>query len=148
MNYGRPIGIVGGILAMVGTLLPWVTISDSYSSITASGLGVFIFGVPAMILAILGLVFVAIPKKGFAIASLIMGILVMIFVVLAITMTSVIAGFATYTGLVTVSMDYGMYVTLVGAILLIVGGALAYVQIQDVVAPVPTQPLPPTNGQF
>jgi hypothetical protein len=148
MNYGRPLGIVGGILALVGCVLPWVTISDSFSSITASGLGVFIFGVPAMILGILGLVFVAIPKRGFAIAGLIMGILVMIFVVLAITMTSVIAGYATYTGVVTVSMDYGMYVTLVGAILLMVGGGLAYYQTQDVVAPVPTQEAPPTNGQW
>ena len=71
-----------------------------------------------------------------------------IFVVLAIAMTSVIAGFATYTGVVTVSMDYGMYLTLVGAILLMVGGALAYIQIRDVVTPVPTQPMPPTNGQY
>jgi hypothetical protein len=148
MNYGRPLGIVGGILALVGTVLPWVTISDAAGSITASGLEVFIFGIPAMILGVLGLVFLAIEKKGFAIAGLVMGILVLIFAILAVTMTSVIAGFAAYTGVVTVGMGYGMYLTLVGAILLIVGGALSYVQIEDVVAPVPVQPMPPTNGQW
>lgn len=148
MNYGRPLGMVGGILALVGTVLPWVTISDSFNSVSASGLQVFFFGVPALIFAILGLVFVAIPRKSLTIGCLVMGILVMVFAILAITMTSVVAGFAATTGVVTVSIEYGMYLTLVGSILLIVGGALAYVQYEEVVAPVPTQPLPPTNGQM
>ncbi|MCK4443510.1 MAG: hypothetical protein KAW09_03135, partial [Thermoplasmata archaeon] len=148
MNYGRPLGMVGGILALVGCVLPWMTISDAVNSVSASGLQVFIFGVPAMIFGILGLVFVAIPKKGFYLTALIMGILVMVFAILAITMTSVIAGLAAYSGVVTVSIDYGMYLTLVGSILLMIGGALAYVQYEEVPAPVPVQEIPPYNGQM
>ncbi len=144
MQVGRILGIVGAILALVGTFLPWADISSDIDSISATGIMIFFIGIPVLIFAIIGLILVAIPKRGTAIGGLVMGILAFIFMLLAFVVVSILEGLVSGTG-IEVKYEYGLWVTLVGSLLLIVGGAVMFVELGKVAAaPMPPPMMPPT----
>ena len=149
MGYvGRIVGIVGGILTLVGCLLPWLTVSSSLESISV--LGIIVppwLAMLAFIFGIIGLILVAIGKRGPAIGALVMGILAFVFVIIEWMLLVVIASFAeglvSGTG-VTVTIDYGVYVALVGAIILIIGSIMAMSEAKKAAAaPMMPGPMPP-----
>jgi hypothetical protein len=144
MQIGRILGLVGAILALVGTLLPWATISSDIDSITASGVVIFFIGLPVLLFAIIGLILVALPKRGTAIGAFVMGILCLIFMMLAFVVVSILEGLVSGTN-IEVSYDYGLWVSLVGSILLMIGGIWAFVELGKVPPPMPmpVEPMPP-----
>jgi hypothetical protein len=141
MSSGRIIGIVGGILVLVGMFLPWLTATNSITGESASLMGAMfpIFGWLALIFGVLGLIFVAIGSRGMCIAGLIMGILAFIMVLLGFalsaTLVSLLSG-----GIVAVG--YGIYISMIGSIILIVGAGLGMGQAKKAAAP-PVAPMAP-----
>jgi hypothetical protein len=147
MQMGRILGIVGAILALVGTFLPWATISSDFESITASGIAIFFIGIPVLLFAIIGLILVAMPKRGTAIGGFVMGILCLIFMMLAFVVVSILEGLVTGTN-IEISYDYGLWVSLVGSILLMIGGIWAFVELGKAPpAPAPMMPMEPPMEQ-
>lgn len=147
MQMGRIVGIIGGILALVGTFLPWATIESSVESISASGILLFIVGVPVLLFAIIGLILVALPKRGTAIGAFVMGILALIFVLLAFVLVGVLEGLVSGTD-ISITYDYGMWISLVGSILLMIGGIWAFVELGKVPpVPAPMMPMEPPMEQ-
>ncbi|UCD92151.1 MAG: hypothetical protein JSV43_07985 [Methanobacteriota archaeon] len=110
---GRILGLVGGILAIVGSFLAWASVC--FMGICASVAGFDGFeGKLAFVFGLIGLILVIIPKRGLPIGGLIMGILVIIWPVKV--MMEIIA---------PLEIGIGIWITIVGAILLIVGSGLA-----------------------
>ncbi len=146
MQMGRILGIVGGILALVGTFLPWVTLSSEIDSITASGILLFIVGIPVLIFGIIGLILVALPKRGTAIGAFVMGILALIFVMLAFVLVSWLESLVSGTS-IEITYEYGMWVSLIGAILLMVGGIWSFIELGKAppVPAMPPEPMPPMD---
>ena len=140
MKIGRILGIVGAILALVGVVLPWVAghvaATNTDRSLSGIEFPLFIFGVPLLLFAVVGLVLVAIPKKGTAIAGLIMGIIALVIAMIPMAILASIIVEWQIPGEVA-SIGYGLYISLVGAVLLIVGSAIG---IKDASAP---KPMPP-----
>ena len=141
---GRIVGIVGGLLTIIGCILPWMTVQSSIASVSLWGILFIPFGTLAFIFGIIGLILVALGKRGPAIGAFVMGILAFIFVLLGWVMASVMAdffaGYVSGTG-VTVTVDYGVYLALVGAIILMIGSILAMSEAKKA-AEVPLMPGP------
>jgi uncharacterized YccA/Bax inhibitor family protein len=120
---GRMLSMVGAFLALIGATLPWT--SESYGVIATGldGLFVYVFGlfwfvsfpVPRKIHAILG--------AGWGVSALMLGLLAIAF----------------FVGL-GVTLEYGVYVSILGSIFLILGSALSYVK---AVRPLPLESVPP-----
>ncbi len=142
---GWILGVVGGILALVGSFLPWISVSDGTTTLTLIGAIIPIFGWLFLIFAILGLILVAIPNKITAILGMVFGILALIMGIVTVALTSLIANIVGGTGTgVTVSIGYGAYVALVGAVLLMIGGPIAYSQWKKAaIAPAAPAMMPP-----
>jgi len=148
MKSGRIIGIIGGILTMVGVFLPWATVSGGtlIGSVSLLGVLAFPFGILAMIFGIIGLILVAIGKRGMCIGALILGILAFIMILLSFALLSwlaeLVAGIG--GGLVEFTVDFGIYIAIVGSIILIIGSGLAMAQAEKPgMQPVPAAPIPP-----
>src|SRR5439155_5868397 len=110
---GRIVGIVGGLLVIIGAVLPWVTISGctTLCPVTFSGVGAGFGGIGAIIFGVLGLIFVAVGKRILAILGMVWGILALLLTGLAFVGFAAIGALYTGTG-VTITTDYGVYVTL------------------------------------
>lgn len=144
---GRILGIIGGLLAVVGSFLPWAIISDGTTTLSIMGAIYPIFGWLFVIMAILGLIFVAIPNKILNILAMVWGIIALIMGLLAMVLTSFLGGLGGLTGTITVSNGYGIYLGLVGAVLLMIGSPMAYSEAKKAAAaampPMMGPPMPP-----
>ncbi len=147
---GWTLGIIGGLLAIVGTLLPWATVAGGSLAApeTFSGVSVGLFGILFLILGLLGLIFVAIPNRITAILGLVWGVLALLIGLLTLLGLAALAAAAAGTGTgVTVTTEYGVYVAMVGALLLIVGSGLAYGEARRAAAPpMMAPPMAPPPG--
>lgn len=125
MKTGRILGIVGGLLAVVGIFLPWATATNptTNTSSSASGISVPIFGILVALFSVLGLVLVFVGKKGTCTAGAIMGILAFIFAMIFAALWSAII--TTFSVGDIFSIGYGLYVTMIGSIILILGSFMA-----------------------
>ncbi len=139
---GRILGIVGGLLAVIGTVLPWVTISGGSltSPLTFSGLTAGFGGIGALLFGVLGLIFVAVGKRVLAILAMVWGILALLLTGLSMVGFAAIAALAGGSG-VTVTTNYGVYVSLVGSLILIVGSIIAFVEVGKARATPPQMPM-------
>ncbi|MFQ5910262.1 MAG: hypothetical protein ACE5IJ_06015 [Thermoplasmata archaeon] len=124
---GRIVGIIGGLLTFVGALLPWATVESALISPqtqTFMGAATGIGGILVLIFGIIGLILVATGKRGPAIGGIILGVLALIFALLA--WVGLAAWAEVFGGLgSTLTTEYGIYISLVGSIILIIGSALA-----------------------
>src|SRR5256712_3868753 len=86
VGLGMVLGIVGGLLTLIGAVLPWATVSGGTltSPLVFTGYGVGFGGVLVLVFGVLGLICVAIPKKVTAILALIWGILALLFALLTV----------------------------------------------------------------
>jgi len=149
MKIGRILGIIGAILALIGVFLPWVAghvaATNTDRSLSGIEFPLFIFGMPFLLFVVIGLILVAIPKKGTAIAGLIMGIIAFVIALIPMAILATIIVSWQISGEVA-SIGYGLYICLVGALLLIIGSAMG---IRDASAPKPMPPpmmQPPLQG--
>jgi hypothetical protein len=136
MKFGRILGIIGGVLILVGIFLPW---SITKGSLVPGGeaviTGLNLFGYMVMIFGIIGLILVALGKRGTSIGALIMGIIAFVLTLLVLGVLSLIAG--SYLGVVTQETGIGIY-------LCIIGSAIAFVDAGKAkMAPPPMAPSVP-----
>ncbi len=148
MKLGKILGIVGGLLVIISLFLPWMTISSSIESVSVMGVLIIPFSILALIFAILGLIFVAIGKKGLCIGALVMGILAIVMIGISFALMQWIADTWAIVGTgITFSIEYGVWIGMIGAIILIIGSAMAYGEAKKAApapAPMPVTP-PPTQ---
>ncbi len=144
VGLGMVLGIVGGLLTLIGAVLPWATVSGGTltSPMVFTGYGIGYGGILVLVFGVLGLICVAIPKKVTAILALIWGILALLFAVLSVVGLAAIAQTVGGSG-VSVTTEYGVYVSLVFSLVLIVGSALAYREARKAAAPGMAPPMAP-----
>ena len=111
------IGLVGGIIAMVGVVLPWISVSAGPFTVTASGMDanqgkVLLLG--GILALVGGIVALAVKNAPSAVSYLIPvgGIIAL----LAWLWFGADAGFGNLS-----NFSYGLWISLVGAILALVG---------------------------
>ncbi|HYM39035.1 MAG TPA: hypothetical protein VEY12_02670 [Thermoplasmata archaeon] len=141
---GWILGIVGGLITIVGAVLPWATVSGGSlaAPLTFSGATVGLGGIAVLLFGVLGLICVAIPNRITAILGLVWGILALLLALLTLVGLAAIAALAAGSGTgVTVTTQYGAYLALVGTLVLIVGSAIAYTEAKKAAAP-PMMPPP------
>lgn len=139
IGMGAIIGLVGGLLVIVGTFLPWANVTGGGVSEDVTGAMVPIFGLLVILFGVLGLVFAVIPRPVFGILAMVFGILALVFLLIAYLGISLVSGISGGS----VSLSYGLYLALIGAILLIVGGPLAYRDAKRAQAPPMPMPMAP-----
>ena len=142
---GRILGIVGGKLTVVGVFLPWVSVTYSGQTVSAWGIQLWFIGLPILVLifGIIGLVLVAKGRRGTAIGGLVMGILAFIFAIVSVFLLAIVAEVISGVSDFEIGIDFGLYLTLVGAIILIVGSGLTFSQAGKAAPVAPIEPMPP-----
>jgi len=130
LGKGAIVGILGGIVAMVGAMLPWwnVTASAGGFSVGLPVLGIFwIGGILALVFGILGLVFSALKQPVMGILALVMGLLVAVVSMVygaMVPTASVSAGGASGS----ITAGFGYWISLIGGLLLAIGGAIGFIE--------------------
>ena len=166
---GAAVGLAGGILGLLSVFLPWLvltasvgplTLSFGFSGLALSGnltiqsaqlsspypeAAMWAYGILAF--SILGLVMGIVGKRSTSIVALLSGVLVTVFAILALVRMPTVTISAPGLSL-SVGPGFGIYVGLVGGLLLLTGGLLAWGEAKNVrmplpVPPPPAQPLPP-----
>lgn len=121
------VGLIGGILAVVGSFLPWgvATVFGRAETIVGiKGAGIF-----TLILAVLGIIFLFLAMKfrKASIGTIITGLIIPILCVQQMSMLKEAVGERMIPGVAEVSVGYGLYLTLIGGIILLIGGIIAMV---------------------
>ena len=151
------LGIVGGVLALLGTVLPWVSacastiginICLSFSGLSIGGLAAAAGGLsvsPIITLApilcllfgIIGLVMMLMKKPMMAMLGMVMGLLIFILALLWYMSASPI--FISVAG-VSIGPGFGIWITLIGGLLLLVGGFMGMKALKGMTPPAPAAP--------
>ena len=156
IGIGKILGLVGGILAIVGVVLPWATASGTVMGMTismsASGLDAaksggewvaYVYG--TAIFGVLGLIFVLISKKSTTMLAFVFGLLALILSGVALVRITQLIGGLSAPG-VSVGAGIGLYICVVGGLLLLIGCLLAFKAVgaqAQVAAPLMAAPPPP-----
>ena len=145
MSTGSLVGIVGGVLVIMGVILPWWSGSNGVSTVSFSGLdtGANTFGYIMIVFGLLGLVMVAPGKRGLAIGSIVFGVLAMLLYLMVIAILGLINWTSGLSGTITTSTGYGLYIGFIGSILLIVGAVMARSAAKKAAAAPVAPPAPP-----
>jgi MFS family permease len=128
VGVGRLLGIVGGVLTFVGALLPWVTLPGYGTSPPETYLGVTsgFVGVLVSQLGFFGILMMIDGKKTTSIGGMAMGIFGAILSALPLLAVGFLTAVGDTTGL-AVEMNFGIYVCIVGSIILMVGSIMALI---------------------
>lgn len=155
VSIGNILLIVGGILALISFFLGWVNYeaqvvftwsSEPYtgsalmdlensSFVAYMPLLVLIFGIIAIVTAILPM-FMDVPQKTISIVQLVVGVLIVVFALIFVLMgggsglysgdaAEIVKGMID-TGVLRMPLQIGCYLGLIGGILALVGGGLAF----------------------
>ena len=142
------LGILGGVLALVGTILPWISACTTASSLLPqmclgfSGLGISglaaaapgaaiespilaFGGILILLFGIIGLVMMLLKKPQMAMIGMVMGILALLIGVLWYVQASPLFNLSV-PGVVTVSAGMGLWLSIIGGLLLFVGGFMGW----------------------
>jgi len=131
MTIGLIIGVVGGILTILATVLPWVSVPGS-GIISTDVMGLLTgFGTIVLVIGILGLV-LALLSKG--LLTILCGILSLLITFFWYGALSFISSWFVVIG-DTTSMGYGTFIAFIGAILLIIGGIMINEETKAVMTP-------------
>ncbi len=120
---GRVLAVLGGLITLIGLFMPWESIDASlpeYYNPTFPGDGAWL----VLVFGLLWFTFFAVPKESAAILGFVWGSLALVLTVQAlkgIADLAVVNGGAVYVG-------YGLYVSILGSCILIVGSVLAFVK--------------------
>ncbi len=130
LKKGFIIGIVGVVIAIIGMFLPWAQVSYTENGAQQT---VSVYGYIAIfmwILIIIGLIGILLRKPAGGIVGAIFGILAFLYgiwnymMILGLSQEYKNAG---YTD-VKVDVGIGMYITIVGTILLLIGGIILFIE--------------------
>ena len=113
-------------MTVVGLFLSWAAGTNTTTGASASawGLAVPIFGILVLLFGALGLILVAVGKRGTCIGGIIMGIIAFVLTLIVFAISSaIIQGLSTAE--VTLYIGYGMYLSLIGALILVIGSFMA-----------------------
>lgn len=141
MNTGSLVGIVGGLLIIIGVMMPWMSdsVGNSISGLTA---GISILGIILIIFGVLGLVMLIPGKRGLAMGSIVFGILALLLYLAMLGLSSLLTSMVSTLG-GSVSVGFGLYLGFIGSILMIVGAVVARSQIKAAAAAPAAPPAPP-----
>lgn len=127
---GEKIGLIGAVLTILGSLLPWASITGKFTKLLPGGqifYGIQGAGIFSLVLGGLGIVFLAFAakhRKAGIIGDLIIGVLVMLLWWGQYSMVSqTFAKFQNVSG-AQASFAYGFWILLIGGIIMLVGGIL------------------------
>lgn len=146
---GRILGILGGVITIIGAFLPWATIfqiNPGSKSFVDSFTATFGFlGVVVLLFGLIGLEYVAIPTEGTATVAALFGVLVLLATGTAFGLGATFAmneqaGNPNWI----VTTGSGLYVSILGALALIGGSALAFVDAKKTTPPIPATETPPS----
>jgi len=128
---GCILAIVGGLLTVIGLFLPWFSVTAETivgGSMSFPGILFGIWGILVLIFGILMIVLAAVKKP---LIAGIFGILGLVFALIPILiiegMLAPLAGLAGMTG-VTWGPTFGWFLTLIGAVLAMIGGFVGHKQ--------------------
>jgi hypothetical protein len=129
MTMGLILALIGGLLMLVGTFLPWATVKGTNilgqtEEITVIGAVSGIGGILVLIMGILVIIMAAIKKP---IGAAIFGIIGLIFSGLAFIGISALDTLLSGTE-ISVDIGFGIFISLIGCVLALVGGILGKVQ--------------------
>lgn len=140
---GNLIGIVGGLLVIIGVVLPWASFENLGVPVNVSGIDAWIIGLPLLIFGVIGLVMTILGGKGPGIVGIVMGVLALLMALAGMAIVTWIVTLAGWSGTgITVSTGFGTYICIIGSILLIVGSAMVIGQKKAPPAPAPMAPPP------
>ena len=127
IGIGRLLGILGADLTFFGALLPWVTLSGGRYSTPQMYLGVStgFFGILISQLGFFGIVMMLDGKKSTSLGGLGLGVSALFFSTLAMEFLSILS-LGDTTG-ITIEVGVGMYMCIVGSVILILGSILAMI---------------------
>ncbi len=151
---GAIIGILGGLMGLIGVFLPWVTLSASVGPITISlsvpgtcvggvggiaiaGVGtqpcvgsaegaIYFYGI--LLLSLLGLIVSLLGRKMTSMLALVFGVLVLLLGVVAAARVVAALGAIGSTPGLTISIGYGLILSIIGGVILLVGGFLGWTE--------------------
>lgn len=135
------IGVLGGVIALVGALLPWWNASASAIGVTVSMpvLGIFVpGGILVALFGILGIVFARMQGNAvWPALTAVLGVLTVVFSMVwgAMLPTASVSGGGASASL---TAGFGYWISLVGGLVLLVGGIMGITAARKVQAPVPT----------
>jgi len=121
---GGIIAIVGGLMVLIGTFLPYFDISE-YGGPVWLGIQTSIWGILPLIFAILIIVLILLKKP---LISGILGIVSLIFVILPLLIIASILATYGVAGFAMSVFSYGWYLALIGSILAMIGGFVGHKQ--------------------
>ena len=144
-GFGRTLAVIGGFITLVAQVLPWETwVSPagypSSGSLTVMGLG-FEQGLAGVFVSVFGLVWLtcfAIPKEAAAILGLLWGSAA--FILTLLTLNSM-AATAAAPHEWNYYIEYGVYASILGSLLLIAGSVLVYRKMPKATKSIPSQDL-------
>jgi len=142
MTKGKIIGLVGALLTIVATLLPWASGLGAGGVTIATEVMGLLTGFGTLVL-ILGIISGVMALVGRGVGTVVCGVLALLVTLFWFGAWSFISGLLNWTG-GSNSVGYGTYIAVIGSILLIVGGALLIGEKKKMAAaPMPTA-APPT----
>ena len=122
---GRSMAVLGGLITLFGVSLPLGSVHFANPALAdASPRLPYDGGWIVLVFGFLWFAFFAVPKRVAAIWGLIWGGLALVFIL--VTLQGLADLVARSAG--ALHVDYGVYVTLLGSLLLILGSALAYIK--------------------
>jgi len=124
ISVGKILGIIGGLIILVSVFLPWAALSQS--GLSAGTIDPFVatlgfVGVFVLLFGIIGLEYVAIPTRGTALTGAVFG-------TIAFLLTLAVLG-GSPSGY-QISPAIGMYLSLIGSLILVGGSAFAYMEMK------------------
>ncbi len=141
-------GSEGGIVAIVGAVLPWWNVSASSGGISLSVpiLGIFwIGGILCLVFGILGLIFAMLKSPAFGLVTAVMGLLVVVIAAMYgafLPTGSVSAGQAS----ASITPGFGYWISMLGGILLLAAGPLVFMDNRKAAAAPPAPMMMPPGA--
>lgn len=121
------VGLIGGILAAIGSFLPWA-IAKVFGEVSQVA-GIKGAGIFTLILAVLGIFFllVGMKRRKAAIGTIIMGLLILVLCIQQMSMVKESIE-RSIPGVAEVHIGYGLYLTLIGGAVLLIGGIMSTIR--------------------
>jgi len=147
MNRGQQLSLIGAIGLLVGAMLPWATIQSALLGLSVSkagyeGDGVFT-GAIGLLLLIGAVVSKGKPGKRYSVATALLALVA--FLILAFDLSNVSSAVTDAGEGLLASVGPGIYVSIVGAILALVGGLQVVPQLPQPAQP-PASHQPPSSA--
>ncbi|MCZ7542306.1 MAG: hypothetical protein M5R40_01630 [Anaerolineae bacterium] len=129
---GRVVLLLGAVALVVGSMLPWVTASTAFMSVSRSGVpgdGVITL-IIGLIVGLGALIARAKPGKRLGLAYSIFGLIAGAIALLDMTNVGDVVASANEDTLIYASVGIGLYVVAIGAVLVFVGGLMRWPEVR------------------